>query len=161
MASDMNERFLRNVIPEPNSGCWLWDGLANSRGYGRIGVNGQDQRAHRVSYEMHCGPIPDGHMVCHRCDVPACVNPDHLFLGSAADNHSDMRRKGRGGFGERHGRAKLSEADVITIAAMLADGSLSHAEIARRHGLSRGRISDIASGKTWRHVTRAKNSEPQ
>lgn len=160
MAIDLKDRFDRLWMPEPNSGCWIWSGLTNSRGYGRIVVSGHDQRAHRVSYELYCGPIPDGKLVCHRCDVPSCVNPAHLFLGGAADNHHDMRSKGRGAVGARHGRAKLSEANVAAIMVLLELGGLSRAEIGRRYGVSSGRISDIALGKTWKHVARAANSEP-
>ncbi len=154
MATDVLQRLAQRVVPEPNSGCWLWDGLTTHNGYGRIGVNGRDQRAHRVSYELHCGPIPEGAVGCHRCDIPACVNPAHLFLGTVKDNVFDRSQKGRGKFGEQHGRAKLDDAQVRDIWRLLTAGRVLHAEIARRYGVSRGRISDIAAGKTWKHVRR-------
>ena len=87
-------RFERKWTPEPNTGCWLWKGSAHTYGY--FG-HADEEAAHRVSWTLHRGPIPDGVLVLHVCDVPGCVNPDHLFLGSAGDNSADMVRKGRHG----------------------------------------------------------------
>jgi len=91
------DRFEEKVSIEPNSGCWLWTGAANAAGYGRLYVwpEGKHQKAHRISYELHVGAIPDGMFVCHRCDNPSCVNPQHLFIGTRQDNVDDMNRKGR------------------------------------------------------------------
>lgn len=92
------ERFWLYVSPEPNSGCWLWIGSGDRRGYGSFSYQGRSRSAHRWAYEHYMGPIPDGMMVCHKCDVPACVNPDHLFLGTNSDNMKDCYRKGRNNF---------------------------------------------------------------
>lgn len=81
------------VVPE--TGCHIWLGLKNDGGYGRVRVLGQYVGAHRISYMLHCGPVPAGLHVCHTCDTPSCVNPDHLFIGDASDNSDDMVSKGR------------------------------------------------------------------
>jgi hypothetical protein len=106
--------------------------------------------AHRISWEIHRGPIPPGLHVCHKCDTPSCVNPDHLFLGTAADNMADKCAKGRGNFrrGMTSGRAKLTDADVV---AIRADRRLQ-AEIAEAYGVSNPIISRIKSRKIWAHV---------
>lgn len=89
-----------HIIPEPNSGCWLWDGRYSKSGYGTLGGGRKGERvqAHRLMWEAVNGPIPGGLLVCHRCDVRGCVNPDHLFVGTAKDNTRDMMVKGRARF---------------------------------------------------------------
>lgn len=83
------------LIPEPNSGCWLWEGAVNSDGYGEIRRDRKNFKVHRLAWEEANGPIPRGLNVCHTCDVPACCNPGHMFLGTQLDNVTDMRVKGR------------------------------------------------------------------
>lgn len=138
--------FESRVIPEPNSGCWLWAGGHDQDGYGHMTGN---VKAHRRSYELHVGPIPMGVLVCHKCDTPCCVNPDHLFLGSGKDNGQDMSLKGRGACGRKHWKAVLTEADVI---AIRADTISSHAALAKLYPVTAESISHIRNGRTWKHV---------
>lgn len=87
--------FMLHVLPEPNSGCWLWAGPEDGGEYGGLHHNGTRHRAHRLSYQLFCGDIPDRLMICHHCDTKWCVNPAHLFLGTAEDNNRDCQAKGR------------------------------------------------------------------
>lgn len=93
----LTQRFWRKV--ERSDGCWLWTGVRTGRGYGRIQQGGLEKRkallVHRLSWELHFGAIPAGLVVCHKCDVPLCVRPDHLFLGTQRDNIADCIAKGR------------------------------------------------------------------
>jgi hypothetical protein len=91
----LREVLFAKVAFEPTTGCWLWYGSRSPRGYGDMTYRKEAKKAHRVSYELHVGPIPEGLCVCHRCDTPSCVNPDHLFVGTHGDNAADKVAKGR------------------------------------------------------------------
>lgn len=94
----IEDRFWKRIVPEPNSGCWLWDGYTDQAGYGRIGLGRRHAGmtgAHRLSLKIAGIDVPEDKLVLHRCDVPCCVNPDHLFVGTQADNIADMLKKGR------------------------------------------------------------------
>lgn len=144
----IEERFWRDVNPEPNSGCWLWSGAVDELGYGRFRVGDKKVRVHRLSYEMHCEAIPAGMVVRHKCDVAACVNPAHLCLGTDAENVRDKVARNRQARGERLPSAKLTEDDVRAIRRM--DGT--HREIARQFGVAHNIIGNIKRGIDWRHV---------
>lgn len=155
MRKTLEERFMRNVSPEPMSGCWLWTGaLHDSFGYGAVKHgprNSPTETAHRVSYRLFRGDIPVGMLVRHHCDNPACVNPHHLDLGTKLDNAQDAVRRGRHSHGERHCFAKVTDE----IAATIRFGEISTREAARRFDISRQAAADIKYGRTWKHVTRA------
>lgn len=152
----LEERFWRYVTPGQPDECWLWQGLRSSNGYGKIGTSRQEMLyTHRVSWEIHHGPVPDGLFVCHTCDVRLCVNPAHLWLGTAADNLADMHRKGRGHHkganGVRNGSAHLTEQQVVEIRALYAAG-MTQVELAARFGIAQTNISQIVLRKMWKHV---------
>lgn len=146
------ERFLAKVCPEPNGGCWLWRGQVRADGYGLAWLEGKSRVAHRVAWVLFRGQIDSRLVVCHKCDVPTCVNPDHLFLGTPRDNARDRNEKGRGVLGERVHSSKLSEAQVRGIKTALAEGRLYMTELAREYAVSVGTIARIARGLSWRHV---------
>lgn len=145
--------------------CWLWvgglNGKAKANHYGMLrlyGRKGIKKYAHRLSWEIHYGPIPEGAEVCHNCpggDNPACVNPSHLFIGSHADNMRDMARKGRAGGpgtpGTRHPMARLNESQVRSIRAAVTSGETCPS-VAVRYGLSRSTVQKIANRKLWKHL---------
>lgn len=143
--------FMERVEMIPFSTCWYWIGAMYQNGYGKARHAGRECYAHRYSYNLYKGPIPDGMHVCHRCDDPSCVNPDHLFVGTRDDNMSDMAIKGRSAHGERHGSAKLSVEQVREIRSKRNAGQ-SVTAIAAEYGVSKGRISEIVHRKAWRRV---------
>ena len=134
--------------------CWLWTGsLTRKGGYGQISLNNYPVRAHRVSYEWAHGPVPDGLSVLHRCDTPACVNPDHLFAGTRGENAADRVRKGRNGPRRRgddhYTRRPEQRARYEKAMALLADGR-SVSQVARELGLTYQGVRSMKLGRTWR-----------
>jgi hypothetical protein len=148
----LSERIERLSIPEPNSGCWLWLGHTDEKGYGRIGVDGKNWRAHRAAWLAYRGEFGGLH-VLHRCDNPPCCNPEHLFLGTQSDNMRDMQNKGRHpnrglNRGESHHMTNITE-DVVR--AILATPKYTKG-LTKRFGISASGISFIRQRKTWKHV---------
>lgn len=137
--------------------CWLWKGYVNPAGYGMINLHDKPfpcfGKAHRVSWYLHFGKIPDGLCVCHKCDVRDCVNPGHLFVGTSAENTMDMYSKGRGvvNYGEANGCAKVTREDVEEIRRLYSDGKTID-ELAPVYGVDRTTIFKIATMKSWAHV---------
>jgi len=147
------DRFWDFVVPEPNTGCWLWDGPLDGGGYGRFWFRGRRWTASRASYEMFVGPIPDGLFVCHHCDVRECVNPAHLFAGTPNDNAQDAAKKGRMAHGSGRPEAKLSDDAVRKIRAASTGRYGEVAGLAREYGVSATTIWHVLHGSAWRHVT--------
>lgn len=143
------------TTPEPNTGCWLWTmGLSQTEGgYPVIWDRGRRGYGHRRMFELVHGPIPNGCEVCHRCDNRACINPDHLFSGTRADNVRDMYNKNRGfrPHGELSVRAKLTEQDVAGLRKRLANGE-STKVLAKDFGVSRSAVRGIGKRETWAHI---------
>lgn len=150
----LRDKIRANHERRDGSACWEWQRARNRKGYGHMRWGGKVHGAHRLAYEAFVGPVEDLH-VLHCCDNPRCVNPDHLFLGTHADNMADKMAKGRarGGrlCGEAHSQAKLTEADVIEIRSRLALGHTQHA-IAADLGVSQKLVSQIKLGRCWGHV---------
>ncbi len=144
------DRFWPNVDKGDGSGCWLWTGSTVGRGYGGIRVDGRSDRAHRVSWVLHHGPIPDGLWVRHVCDNPPCVRPDHLLLGTRQDNMNDMVERGRSWkpWGERNPRSRLTDEQVADIRRRHQFRVVTYDMLAKEYGVSRHSISEICRGKT-------------
>lgn len=152
------DRFWEKVDKEVStnfykgSRCWEWSASKTKKGYGSFGFVDGTEYAHRVSWILSFGNIPDGIFVCHGCDNRSCVNPDHLFLGSALDNSKDMVSKGRSMTDDKNPQAKLTPKDVVSIRDILYKSELSHRKIAKMFGVSSATISFIGSGLTWKGI---------
>lgn len=147
-ATPLRERFSGRFRVTPS--CWIWTAGKDGEGYGQIANTNRNERAHRVSYRLHVGPIPEGMQVLHKCDNPSCVNPEHLFLGTCADNMVDKKAKKRANVarGERHYLSKLTNEQVLAIRASDA----VQARLCEQYGVRPSTISDIKHLKRWRHV---------
>lgn len=147
-----NSDIMESVMVDPNSGCWLWLKCVNtSNGYGRVCWRGKASYAHRASYERHFGEIPPGINVLHKCDTPACIRPDHLFLGTQQDNVDDMVAKGRQVKPEQQSRAlrRLPDSLILEIYHSKEDGI----KTARKYGVCTSTIYGIRNGKRNRFLT--------
>ena len=146
-----SKRFWSKV--DTSGECWLWKAYKNPQGYGSFKLlNGKAIRAHRFAYEWNGGIIPNGQHVCHQCDNPSCVRPNHLFLGTNYDNVCDRVAKGRQSRGERVWTAKLTERDVQCIREEYANGKINQTRLAESYGVGSDQISRIVNGIHWKHV---------
>jgi hypothetical protein len=144
--------FWNNVDKQSNN-CWQWQGSRDNDGYGRFQLDGIKWKCHRLSYTWAKGAIPKGLCVCHTCDNPTCVNPNHLWLGSPKDNNQDRSRKGRTAIhdkaiGESSGASILTEQDVLSIRT----SNLSGQDLAKKYSVSDATIYSILHHKTWKHI---------
>ena len=172
LTPQLREHFYRRVSVE-KTGCWHWTGGKRSRdNYGAMHVGGNNQMlAHRVSWLIYNGHIPDGLHVCHTCDNPICVNPNHLFLGDDAVNMGDCRAKGRTATGDsngmrkhpestpkgsRNGSSRLNELQVLEMIQLFKQG-MPTPELGHRFGVAQATAQDIISGRGWKHITKGVN----
>ena|SRR3990167_2146093 len=150
------EIFAENYIPEPNSGCWLWTAGSGNTGYAcAYDCDARKQiYGHRLAWKLYRGEIPTGLYVLHRCDVRLCVNPDHLFLGTKADNNADRARKGRSNhpLGRDNPRAKLDEVKVAHLKSFARLLRKDAERLAAEWGVSVGSLYTIRSGYSWKQV---------
>lgn len=145
-----DDYLLKRINKDGPNGCWIYTGATDRRGYGRPARKHKRYYAHRRSYEIHKGPIPAGMLVLHKCDNPPCCNPDHLFLGTDADNAQDKARKGRALDGANNMHAKLTEQQVIEIRALR--GKTTQREASERYGVSQTAICAIFNRRTWKRT---------
>lgn len=145
--------------------CWGWTGGRTKAGYGVVRAGARQIYAHRLSYQINVGPIPDGLWALHHCDNPPCTNPTHLFAGTASDNAKDRQQKGRSGpfnlrhikgprpasarFGTSNNAAKMTDEEILEIRRLYADGAMSQRALARRFGIHQSGVSRIISCKIW------------
>jgi HNH endonuclease len=139
--------------------CHPWTG-STSHGYGMVTVNRRTFRAHRVAYELYVGPIPDGLLIRHTCDNPACCNPRHLLTGTDLDNKWDSIERGRHNFGKKNGSARLTDEQVLAIRAQYASGRYLLRELGAIYGVSRVHVGRIVHGKKWAHLRVAEVGVP-
>lgn len=151
----MEDRFWEKV--RKTRRCWLWTGTKNNMGYGTfMRVSPKKELAHRVAWYIAHGELPGAARVLHTCDNPACVRPDHLFLGTMRDNSQDMLAKGRNKYvahpGEANGQAKLTEGQVREMREKYAAGGVTQAQLAKEYEISQALAHFVVTRKAWKHV---------
>lgn len=145
----------------PNGDCWVWTAGKGRRGYGKTTIQDRTVSTHRYIWTETNGPIPAEMCVCHKCDNPPCVRPDHLFLGTVRENSHDMHAKGRGRRGAAINTAVLNDAKVLAIRRMHQSGIFdTQRQIADLFGISETIVSQIVTGRTWRHLLQSDYSAP-
>ena len=123
--------------------CWNWTAGCFKDGYGGFCLDGSNKRAHRISFEHFKGPIPEGMVICHNCDNRKCVNPDHLFIGTVADNAADMAKKGRSTIGVKNPMAKMTPELVIELRNRYFKGGFTYLDLANEYGFAKSTIHSV------------------
>ena len=145
----VSTRFWAKVVKQ-KGGCWIFTSTHGGTDYGMLSVSsGEEYLAHRISWEIHNGKIPNGLLVLHHCDVPKCVNPDHLYLGTRQQNMDDMVSRGRSVTGEKHPNHKLTRTQIKTIRERYSTGKYSQQSLADSFGVHQTNIGFIVRNKTW------------
>lgn len=147
---EIKMRFMDNFTKTET--CWIWNAAKHNFGHGRIQVNGKNCYAHRISYEIFKGPIPNNMAVCHSCDNPSCVNPMHLWVGSPAENFRDMFLKKRNMRGSQAPWSKLTEQKVKELRELYRSGEYTMKELGEKYGVYDTTICAIIHRKKWKHV---------
>ncbi len=152
LTAEMIERFWSGADKGGPDECWEWRASKARNDYGQWCVKGKAQQAHRAAWELVNGAIPKGYFVCHKCDNPPCVNPNHLFLGTPLDNMLDAQRKGRLVHyeGEKHVNSKLTVKQVLEIRHRWNEGIASQSAMARELGVSKSLVNQIVNRKWWK-----------
>ncbi len=148
---ELLKQMLAQPMPANVNACVEWPRPLNRFGYGRVRMNGKVVRVHRASYKLKKGPIPKGKLVCHKCDNPPCIRPEHLFLGTKLDNNRDCIAKARNTHGIKHPMAKLTESDIPVIRDLKAQG-FTLSQIAQRFNVCASMIGYITRRKNWKHI---------
>lgn len=146
----MQDRFWRKIFKTDN--CWFWIGGSNEHRYGVFWFRNRLHKAHRVSWIIHNGEIPDGMDILHKCDNPPCVRPDHLFVGDAKINGLDAASKHRTPQGERHWNSKLTAEQVLEIRANYVKWAKNQSAVAAKYGISVITLRNIVYNRHWRHL---------
>lgn len=149
---DMTRFNLKYKVMDNN--CWEWISSKNRKGYGKFWLKTKPYYAHRISYLIYRGSLPYDLFVCHTCDNPSCVNPTHLYLGTAKDNYQDMKDKGRNINlkGSSNANSKLVESQVLKIRELYKTGKFTVRGLAKDYKVSHGKIVSIINRKSWKHV---------
>jgi len=156
----MNNKNLKNfwkkVEIKDEDSCWIWKGKHCHNGYGQLKINRKDKMAHRVSWIIHFGEIPEGMIVCHHCDNPECVNPKHLFIGTYKDNIADCIRKGRNKTsilrGESNGSSKLKDSQIPIIRQKYSTGEYSLRKLGKEYGIGFEAIRRVIKHMSFKNI---------